>query len=80
MCYNISHVGAGIPVVIYVLCAHEYQEMRSVNSANLPAIFLRPAGSDNIQFYKSGLRIQNFKKRVKGFKGSTIKVSKKIVS
>ena len=37
--YNISHVGAGIPVGIYVFLSHEYQEMRSVNSANLPAFF-----------------------------------------
>ena len=39
MCYNISHVGAGIPVGIYVLLSHEYQEMQSANSANLPAFF-----------------------------------------
>ena len=52
MCYNISHVGAGIPVDIYVLLAHEYQEMLETNPTNLPALFLRPAGSDNIQFLK----------------------------
>ena len=52
MCYNISHVGAGIPVGIYVLLAHEYQEMLDGNPANLPALFLRPAGSDSIQFEK----------------------------
>ena len=39
MCYNISHVGAGIPVGIYVLLAHEYQEMLDGNPANLPAFF-----------------------------------------
>ncbi len=50
MCYNISHVGAGIPVGIYVLLAHEYQEMLETNPTNLPALFLRPAGSDSIQF------------------------------
>ena len=58
MCYNVSHVGAGIPVDIYVLLAHEYQEMLETNPTNLPALFLRPAGSDSIQFYKNGLRIQ----------------------
>ena len=27
MCYNVSHVGAGNPVGIYVFVPHEYQEM-----------------------------------------------------
>ena len=40
VCYNISHVGAGNPVGIYVLVAHEYQEMLRANSANLPAFFV----------------------------------------
>lgn len=39
MCYNVSHVGAVNSVGIYVLVAHEYQEMLRANSANLPAFF-----------------------------------------
>ena len=39
VCYNISHVGAGIPVVFYVFWAHEYQEMLETNPTNLPAFF-----------------------------------------
>ena len=39
MCYNISRVGAGIPVGIYVCRSHEYQEMLETNPTNLPAFF-----------------------------------------
>ena len=39
VCYNVSHVGAVNSVGIYVLVAHEYQEMLRANSANLPAFF-----------------------------------------
>jgi len=39
VCYNISHVGAGIPVGIYVFLAHEYQDMLDGNPTYLPAFF-----------------------------------------
>ena len=46
MCYNVSHVGAGNPVGIYVFVPHEYQEMLRANSANLPAFFyVLPVGT-----------------------------------
>lgn len=43
VCYNQSNVGAGIPVGVYVSLAHRHQEMLSVSSTSLPALFFVPA-------------------------------------
>ena len=63
-----------------MLLAHEYQEMRSVNSANLPAFFTSCRFGQYSILLKRFKNPKTLKSGEKDYEASTVKVSTNAVS